>query len=47
MAEDKSIFRKAIDAMVEARGREAQRHIDRYQRIYGCDFGASRKGAGQ
>lgn len=44
MAEDKSFFRKALDAMVDARSREAARHIDRYNRIYGCDFGTSRKG---
>ncbi|WP_164735076.1 hypothetical protein [Pelagibacterium lentulum] len=44
MAEDKSFFRKALDAMVEARSREAARQIDRYSRVYGCDFGTSRKG---
>ncbi|WP_157970078.1 hypothetical protein [Pelagibacterium sediminicola] len=43
MAEDKSLFRRALDAMVEARSREAARQIDRYARVYGCDFGASRK----
>ena len=47
MVEDKSFFRKALDAMIEARSREAARQIDRYSRIYGCDFGASRKGAAE
>lgn len=45
MVEDKSFFRKALDAMIEARGREAARQVDRYSRIYGCDFGTSKKGA--
>ena len=40
MVEDKSFFRKALDAMIEARSREAARQVDRYSRIYGCDFGA-------
>ncbi|MCD7060113.1 hypothetical protein [Pelagibacterium xiamenense] len=43
MVEDKSFFRKALDAMIEARGREAARQVDRYTRIYGCDFGTSKK----
>lgn len=43
MAEDKSFFRKALDAMIEGRSREAARQRDRYERMYGCDFGASRK----
>lgn len=43
MAEDKNVFRRALDAMIEARSREAARQIDRYTRVYGCDFGASRK----
>lgn len=47
MVEDKSFFRKALDAMVEARSREAGRQIDRYARIYGCDFGTSRKAAAE
>lgn len=47
MAEDKSVFRKALDAMVEARSREAARQIDRYARLYGCDFGTSRKAAAE
>ncbi|WP_196257753.1 hypothetical protein [Pelagibacterium limicola] len=47
MAEDKSFFRKALDAMVEARSREAARQIDRYQRMYGCDFGTSKKAASE
>jgi len=47
MVEDKSFFRKALDAMIEARSREAARQVDRYSRIYGCDFGASRKGAAE
>lgn len=45
MVEDKSFFRKALDAMVEARSREAGRQIERFNRIYGCDFGTSSKGA--
>lgn len=45
MAEDKSFFRKALDAMVEARSREASRQVDRLAKIYGCDFGTSKKGA--
>lgn len=45
MAEDKSLLRKALDAMIEARGREAARQVERYQRVYGCDFGTSKKGA--
>jgi hypothetical protein len=44
MVEDKSFFRKALDAMIEARSREAARQVDRYTRIYGCDFGTSKKG---
>lgn len=45
MVEDKSFFRKALDAMVEARSREAQRQLARYSREYGCNFGVSRKAA--
>jgi len=44
MVDDKNLFRKALDAMIEARSREVARKIDRYARVYGCDFGASRKG---
>lgn len=43
MPEDKSFLRRALDAMVEARSREAQRHIDRHAPVYGCDFGTSKK----
>ena len=43
MVEDKSFFRKALDAMVESRSREAARQVERYSRIYGCDFGTSKK----
>lgn len=43
MAEDKSFFRRALDAMVEARSREAARIVDRVGKNYGCDFGTSRK----
>lgn len=43
MAEDKSFFRKALDAMVEARSREAARQVDRFAKIYGCDFGTTKK----
>jgi len=45
MVEDKSFVRKAFDAMIEARSREAARQVDRYTRIYGCDFGTTKKGA--
>lgn len=44
MVEDKSFLRKALDAVIEARSREAARQVDRFSRIYGCDFGTSRKG---
>lgn len=47
MVEDKSFFRKALDAVIEARSREAARQIDRYARIYGCDFGASKRGSAE
>jgi hypothetical protein len=47
MVEDKSFFRKALDAMVEARSREAARQIDRYARIYGCDFGTTKKSSAE
>lgn len=43
MVEDKSLFRKAMDAMVESRSREAQRRLAYYTREYGCNFGVSRK----
>lgn len=45
MVEDKSFFRKALDGMIEVRNRDAARQVDRFARVYGCDFGASRKGA--
>ena len=44
MVEDKNLFRKALDAMLEVRSREAARQTDRSARVYGCDFGASRRG---
>lgn len=47
MVEDKSFFRKALDAVIEARSREAARQIERHARIYGCDFGASKKGSAE
>lgn len=43
MEKDKSLFRKALDAMVEARSREASRLVNQYARHYGCDFGVSQK----
>lgn len=43
MVEDRSFFRKALDAMIEVRAREAARQVDQYTRVYGCDFGTSRK----
>lgn len=45
MVEDKSFLRKALDAVVEVRSREAGRQVDRFSRVYGCDFGTSRKAA--
>lgn len=45
MVEDKSFLRKALDAVIEARSREANRQVDRVARIYGCDFGTSKKAA--
>jgi len=45
MVEDKNLFRKTLDAMLEVRSREAARKIDRFARVYGCDFGTSRRGA--
>lgn len=44
MVEDKSFYRKTLDAMLDGRSREAARQIDRHARIHGCDFGTTRKG---